>query len=1196
MRIRQRVALGLAAVGLFVGSVYAVATSDAFVRRMVRSLLATTIRGPATVRDAHFSFLAGLEVEGLEVRDPADPLGRPAVRVERLVADYGLFLTGRGPRITDVRLEGTKLFVRRHADGTLSLATVLVPPPTSGPSPEPPPIHVVGAELEFEDPSVLRTGTASLRDVEAHVVPGADGSWRIELAGRSPDVGAVRVEAVIAESGDITARLDVPALRIDPGFTNRLALAGAEEAAVLACEGVLQLRAEASWREGRLPEFRGDVSTTDLRFTAHAHGAEPFPVRVAALRAQLAGGTLTIEEAALEALGARFGLHGTVSGLEFEGADATRLDLGATVDGLVVDPDVVAHLPERMQRVADAFTIRGRADATVRLRGRLRHPLVAVDARVSDAAVSFAGYPDATGTRHGFPWAVDRITGRVTIEESGRLAIEGGGFHGASRVDVVGDLTYDTGAEIPHVRITALDVPVDADMRAAFQDRASRVFDRWGVSGTAARIDVLVHRDPHVDGPNGVATDVSLTFDGRAEATTRLVPARLTELRGRVDIDYVPEGDHRVERVTLTDLCGTGDGWTARVQGTLTSRNGVSEDLLRVEVAADDVSGSLRDAVFAGGELDLATARRAFEALRPTGAADIAVDVRSDADRRADRVTVTLRGTSIRGWTDEIPLAAERLTGTVRADGDRIAFEGVAGRVLEAPFRLDGRLTIRPDGSVDPDLRVVAEDLPLGDPLREGLGRLAAPARGFWDVLRPYGEAGTEGARADAEVILRPGDSETPIELHLRRIRGPLLPQGLEFDHRDGELDFDGRTVVARLDAGIGGADVLVEEARLDVRTGRLEVRATTRGLQFPEDVETVLGPGAAQALADAMPGRNLHASDVHLLWDPAARELRIDGALALTPRTRRPAPDPGFAPEGTLDVRRLVMTFPEGADPTFRTEIASAAFRLDAGVAIEDFRGTAQIEGTVTKGGVHLTLGANGATFRAAGHLVEEADLTVRTTDGGTSVDVRGKYAGGDLRVEYGPGSRNVLFAGEVHVRGAQLERIVESDAAGASGSVDGDAYFRRTGGTDPMQGTVEVVIRDGDLVSVPVVSALLNLWPDAGRVTDAALRAEIQGPSLRVREIALRGPALRLSGDGGTVGFDGALDLIVRTSVGMPLPIVGVLLEKGQSALSAVRITGTLRNPRVAWAPFAGTSGGAAKREPQPIGDIEPFGAPVW
>ena len=64
-----------------------------------------------------------------------------------------------------------------------------------------------------------------------------------------------------------------------------------------------------------------------------------------------------------------------------------------------------------------------------------------------------------------------------------------------------------------------------------------------------------------------------------------------------------------------------------------------------------------------------------------------------------------------------------------------------------------------------------------------------------------------------------------------------------------------------------------------------------------------------------------LSASALHVIYERDPATIVVGGTLSLRPRQRRPLPDPGYSPEGALDVRRLAFWMPDGKPAGFQGE-----------------------------------------------------------------------------------------------------------------------------------------------------------------------------------------------------------------------------------------------------------------------------------
>src|SRR5689334_17426851 len=109
MLARNKIALVVVGTAIAVVPAYVVATSDAVVARVLATGLRRYVRAPCRFDAAHFTFLEGIEVRGLVVLDPADPLGAPLLAADRCRVNYMLDVTGFGPHVTGIDLERPRL-------------------------------------------------------------------------------------------------------------------------------------------------------------------------------------------------------------------------------------------------------------------------------------------------------------------------------------------------------------------------------------------------------------------------------------------------------------------------------------------------------------------------------------------------------------------------------------------------------------------------------------------------------------------------------------------------------------------------------------------------------------------------------------------------------------------------------------------------------------------------------------------------------------------------------------------------------------------------------------------------------------------------------------------------------------------------------------------------------------------------------
>src|SRR5262245_50021000 len=203
MLIRNHVAIVVVGVGIAVASAYAARTSDAVVGRILAMQTMRRVRAPCTFRQAHFTFLEGVEIQGLVVLDPDAPFGPPLVAAERAHGDYTLDAFGAGPRVTNVDVSRPRLVIERRADGSLPI-TKAFHLGAEGPSPRPFVVKLRGGEATYVDAAVLAGGPLCLTDVDIDVTPAgpASADWTraaVALKATSDVLGPIKASAVVGE-------------------------------------------------------------------------------------------------------------------------------------------------------------------------------------------------------------------------------------------------------------------------------------------------------------------------------------------------------------------------------------------------------------------------------------------------------------------------------------------------------------------------------------------------------------------------------------------------------------------------------------------------------------------------------------------------------------------------------------------------------------------------------------------------------------------------------------------------------------------------------------------------------------------------------------------------------------------------------------------------------------------------------------
>jgi hypothetical protein len=1211
MLARNKIAIVVVGVGIAVVTAYETATSDAVVSRMLRAGLARSVRAPCSFEGASFSFLHGLEVRGLTVLDPADPLGLPLLAAEKTSVNYVLDVLGAGPHVTRIDVETPQLKLVRAKDGTFpALNAFLVPPSEDRETPRPH-VHLSHGDVAFADAEILRKPVA-LHEIEIDITPSTPKAtdWsraQVHLTATSDVFGSVSAEAVVGRNGkSVDVTLELPRVKIEPSLPGRFVGDVGDVIAGLAPRGEVSARVKAHLEENReiladvQAELRGVALSVAIPESAPGEPA-PKPIQVTDLNCHLryADDRLESHDLVFKALGGEFRVDSTVDRLW---RAAPTIEAKVDVAALPLTRDVRACLPHVARRILAAYDITGDVDAHVTVRGDTSSPAVTAKADVHRGHVCYDGYLLEDGRHIGFPWPADDVEGTVTFDGT-TIHAEATGRHGPARAKATVTVTHQpAGGSIPEVLVHVDEVPLDDSLRHSFADDGEEVFGKWGPSGTAKSVVVHVYRLADVQDHDVI--DVTVECDGRAEFLPSILHAPVTGASGRVEILEPVVNGHLTSLVRLTDIAATGDGYSIRVAGEVRDDGGVHTQDLVVKIETPDAGGGLRTAALgAEDETIHKGVKDAIRKLGPSGPVGIVAHLLTTPDGKGhDTVAVELRGASITGW-DDIPLAARKLTGRALIADDTLTLENVAGWFVmgdwSPAFTARGRL-LSLSGTPQFDVHVESPEIPLGTDLQNSLGPLAKKAEGFWKQVDPV-----SGTHAALVLDLRPDADPTPFEIRLSGIRGALRPLGLELDCDDGTFHSDGhRHELLGLDAKIGAADVRVDDAEI-AESGHVTIRGSFRALRFPEDLEGPLSADAVAKIVEKAPGRTAHGSDMVIDYEPELHALEIAGNLSIRPRARRMLRDPGLSPEGMLDVSRLVFFMPPDEPAYFQGEAKAHEFSLRSGIAIDRFKGPIEISGTFGDS-TTFDLRTSDATLRVEGYPIVDAEALVALKPRGVHVDFKAKYMDGDIEGWCGPGKENVSYQGEFHLKGADLEKAIR-DRSGSMGEVatgrfDLNARFQTLKGKDGgLRGDGNLKAYDAVLMQSPGIGAIarfasLGLYTPV--LTDAELKFDLDDDWLDVKDLRATGPGLNVSivGGEGKIGFDGRLDLAVYPRVDPGVPIFKQIAYLIQGPVPRrVRVRGTLRNPTTEWEPTP-TNATSRRREPQPEGDVEAPARSPW
>jgi len=783
---------------------------------------------------------------------------------------------------------------------------------------------------------------------------------------------------------------------------------------------------------------------------------------------------------------------------------------------------------------------------------------------------SFRGYADAGGRRRGFDWPVVGLTGRLGLDlqaDGSAIVVLDGirGTHGPVAVRVSGKVhEFGPGRTRAEVHVDAEDVPLDADVRRAFGDRAGEVFDRWAPEGVAGRIHVLVFQDEVLD--RKAHESVTIELDGRASFSYEGFPLRIEEVRGTVEDAKDRTEGRLVPRTTLRGIRGRRGPASFAVDGTVW---GDEDRRIALSIRVEDVplDGPLEEAVRKAPQG--AAAVSVWDRLHPSGRADIAAELSGSEASPIESYRVDLRGAKARGW-DGFAFPLEDLRGTVEVLPDAVVIRGVRGRGPEGDeVRIEGRVD-SPGASAALDLRLEMDGLALDESLRPRLGPAADRLAGFFEFVRP-----AEGLRADTAVHLEGPAAAPRIAATFEGIRGGIAPLGLRnLDLGGGRATLVGDEVVIEgLEGSMAGREFRVEKARLDVRSETAELGVAVRQLRFPRDLAGLLPEETVAALERLVPNRFFHAPDLRIAIDQGWRRVVLGGTVTLSPLRTGFSPGLGLEGEFALDGVTLLQGEKPGEPAGLSGALGLTRGVLAPGVRLDRIAARLALGGSVGAGGGEVTADVTDLDLFLQDRRLRGGSCRLSLADGAFRLeDLRGTFAGGALTGSFAAGEPGVAWKGKLDLQGAGARALISpaDPESRVEGTVNGNVWFRNGPGTAlGLEGKGRFDLKDGAFVDVPLFSAFIRAFGGSGTFSEGTLKFEIAGDQLRLgpRDLFLDSPFYTLeTGKASTIGLDGRLDLWIDPTLKLPGPLDWIKEFAWNPIFrrfTLFRVEGTLANP---------------------------------
>ncbi len=794
------------------------------------------------------------------------------------------------------------------------------------------------------------------------------------------------------------------------------------------------------------------------------------------------------------------------------GGPRLGLDLAVVAEevDLAKSRPLLVSLAPHVEALYRAYAPEGRADLRLRLRREAR-PEAAL--RVSGDLVCRG----MTMTYRLFPYRVKNLEGTVHFSPDGYTTEGVVGRHGEAVVRLQGRALRPGPNVQADVTVTAENVALDEDLRAALPERQRRIYDLYAPTG---RADLQAHIVQ--PGTGGRRRDVTVHIRLRdAGFTYAHFPYPLEGATGEVVI--------APDRAEILGVEGRHGRAVIRLAGRL--EGGLDrEAALTLQVTGRDVAldEDLRAAL-------PERQRRTLEAFHLSGLADFEGTVTRGprTDGRLDYdLAIRLRGA--RMIYEGFPLLAEQVTGEVRLRPDACRIDALTGFNRGARIEATGWIEQRPDDYAM-DLVVTGTDVVLDESLR---GALGPAVRSAWSHLAPRGRV---DVRAHLEKAFGP---KAPIKHHVwvtmkgAQARLDVFPYPLE--HVTGQMEFAGEEVWLHEVSARSGLARLTLGGRIGYANGgpSLDLRIRAEGLRFE-------GP-----LREALPAPLARAFD----------RLR---------------------PTGRIDLDLARLRYRVGPDGRGRADWYGTAVLdevgVEPGLPIRGAVGTAEMLGRWEPGRLRFEGEVRLQQAKVAGKEVHDLRLRFRKPPEADAVALErleGRFYGGRLE---GTGTVGLAdrtgYALRVAVAEVDLERLLREGFRLAhniqGGRLRGTLGLRAVPGRTEASGFLEV--HDARLYELPLVVRLINVFRLASGERTAFREARVlyflKDRRLYLGDIRLRGQALALYG-AGVMEPDGRLHLTFLT--GQPdenplLPALSELAEGLRKQLVLVLVTGTLAEPVV-------------------------------
>lgn len=744
---------------------------------------------------------------------------------------------------------------------------------------------------------------------------------------------------------------------------------------------------------------------------------------------------------------------------------------------------------------------------------------------------------DADAAYRGFPYRVSRLRGRVDLDQDGIHLRKLNGDHEGAPIIVRGSVREPRWQTAVDLNFSGQGVKLNTELRDALSPRFRSIWDQFDLSGTADLEVSMSRAGPTGDQPAPWLTTVEGAIsDGQARFAG--FPYPVSGLHGNVRVTP--------SRIEVSRLAGHNGDAQVSVEGyAQLGPAGPSEMELRLDAKGVVFNDQLMAALPDGS-------REAVAAFSPQGKFDLSGRIAFEPGSRSVvyDLVAAIRDTSVRHR--DLPATVKDVSGDIRIEPHRVVLERLTGRRGLTRIAVTGAVAAAA-GRVDAQAEIRCEALQLDEELLAALPLAAAEVcrnlhlEGSLNTITTVGRRGPRGAESTRQRTVIEADGvalkSDAFPLPLTDVRGTVTVEAgrIAIDHLqaasgDGRLSVHGTVIHAgpaiEADLVLRADHIALDEAlrqAVSWRLRRLWNNITPSG-RFDLDLDRL---HYTRTAADSTPR-----------WDFSGRLQLSDVGLDVGARIG--------GSRGSLVGQGALV----GAPPSLELSAAVALERLTVnGKPLEHLRGRAE---------------ASVATGTMALREIQ-ADLC----GGRVTGEVQLFNAEGDSGYEMAATLQDVDLAEFINAGRAEHEPPKE-----ASGRMDAHLFIAADGsGVDERRGGGRVLVRQGQLYSLPLVSAVraqARVHPsDDSAFQELSAQFFIAGPQVELRDLVLQGRGLAFIGAGNVSPRDGALDLTlvaVSPREWVKVPVLTEFLEGASRELVEISVRGTLAAPQIATRPLRG------------------------